>query len=186
MAKITYNDKVSINENADIPAINKCQASDMNEIKQVVNENDDKIGELQPNIITAELVKQISVTPQSGTINLTDAVIVGNKLSFANGKVIIGAGVSKVKISGNMRVSSSGSSLGVNLNIFKNNDIYAASNRTGVGADGYDGIAVSPKLIEVLEGDTIDMRYWKSSSTQSMTILGNTYGSTYLTVEVVE
>lgn len=186
MAKITYDDKISINENADIPAINKCQASDMNEIKQVVNENDDKIGELQPNIITAELVNQMSVTAQSGTINLTDAVIVGNKLSFADGKVIIGAGVSKVKISGNMRVSSSGNSIGVNLNIFKNNDVYAASNRTGIGADGYDGIAVSPKLIEVLEGDTIDMRYWKSSSTQSMTILGNTYGSTYLTVEVVE
>lgn len=186
MSKILYADKETIYQNPQIPANQKVQSSDMNEIKRVVNENDDKIGELQPNIITAELVNQMSVTAQSGTINLTDAVIVGNKLSFADGKVIIGAGVSKVKISGNMRVSSSGSSIGVNLNIYKNDDVCAASNRTGVGADGYDGIAVSPKLIEVLEGDTIDMRYWKSSSTQSMTILGNTYGSTYLTVEVVE
>jgi hypothetical protein len=42
MAKITYNDKVALKENADIPAINKITDNDMNEIKQVVNENDDK------------------------------------------------------------------------------------------------------------------------------------------------
>lgn len=42
MAKIQYENKVSLIENADIPDINKVKANDMNEIKQVVNENDDK------------------------------------------------------------------------------------------------------------------------------------------------
>ena len=42
MAKITYEDKVALLENADIPDINKITDDDMNEIKQVVNENDDK------------------------------------------------------------------------------------------------------------------------------------------------
>lgn len=37
MAKITYEDKVALNENADIANINKVTAGDMNEIKQVVN-----------------------------------------------------------------------------------------------------------------------------------------------------
>lgn len=37
MAKITYLDKVALNENADIPDINKVKADDMNEIKNVVN-----------------------------------------------------------------------------------------------------------------------------------------------------
>lgn len=37
MAKITYLDKVALNENADIPDINKVKANDMNEIKNVVN-----------------------------------------------------------------------------------------------------------------------------------------------------
>lgn len=46
MAKITYTDKVTMNENADIPAINKVQATDMNEIKSVINENDDNVGTL--------------------------------------------------------------------------------------------------------------------------------------------
>lgn len=38
MATITYADKVTLNENADVAAINKCQAADMNEIKAVINE----------------------------------------------------------------------------------------------------------------------------------------------------
>ena len=38
MNKITYANKVAINENADIPDINKVTDSDMNEIKNVVND----------------------------------------------------------------------------------------------------------------------------------------------------
>lgn len=37
MSKITYEDKVALNENADIADINKVTAGDMNEIKRVVN-----------------------------------------------------------------------------------------------------------------------------------------------------
>lgn len=46
MGKITYADKETLYTNADIPANKKTQSSDMNEIKQVVNENDNKVGEL--------------------------------------------------------------------------------------------------------------------------------------------
>ena len=46
MAKIQFEDKVSLNENASIPDVNKCKAIDMNEIKSVVNGNDDLIGNL--------------------------------------------------------------------------------------------------------------------------------------------
>lgn len=41
MGKITYANKVAINENADISNINKVTDNDMNEIKNVVNNNDD-------------------------------------------------------------------------------------------------------------------------------------------------
>lgn len=41
MDKITYASKSYINENASIPATNKCRAEDMNEIKTVVNNNAD-------------------------------------------------------------------------------------------------------------------------------------------------
>lgn len=41
MQKITYAAKSYINENASVPAANKVQAADMNEIKTVVNANAD-------------------------------------------------------------------------------------------------------------------------------------------------
>ena len=46
MSKINFNDKQFLYQNADVPAENKVNDVDMNEIKQVVNENDDKVGEL--------------------------------------------------------------------------------------------------------------------------------------------
>lgn len=44
MAKITYEDKVALNVNPDIADINKVNASDLNEIKNAVNTNDDNMG----------------------------------------------------------------------------------------------------------------------------------------------
>lgn len=44
MAKITYENKVALNVNSDIPDVNKCNAIDLNEIKDVVNTNDDNMG----------------------------------------------------------------------------------------------------------------------------------------------
>lgn len=43
MAQITYNDKVALNVNSNIADINKVNASDMNEIKASVNNNDDML-----------------------------------------------------------------------------------------------------------------------------------------------
>lgn len=43
MSKITYANKVAINENPEISDINKITDSDMNEIKNVVNNNDDEL-----------------------------------------------------------------------------------------------------------------------------------------------
>ncbi len=43
MSKITYTDKVALNENPSVADVNKVRASDMNEIKNVVNEINDKL-----------------------------------------------------------------------------------------------------------------------------------------------
>lgn len=43
ISKIQYDDKVAINIDSTIPDINKCNASDLNEIKSVVNNNADEI-----------------------------------------------------------------------------------------------------------------------------------------------
>ena len=46
MSKITYADKVTLNENPNVADINKFKADDLNEIKNVVNANDDNVGDL--------------------------------------------------------------------------------------------------------------------------------------------
>lgn len=46
MALITYDDKVAINENSQIAEKNKVSASDMNQLKDVINENANNFDEL--------------------------------------------------------------------------------------------------------------------------------------------
>ena len=51
MSKITYTDKVTMNENPNVADVNKVKASDMNEIKQVVNENAETLTNLQEQLL---------------------------------------------------------------------------------------------------------------------------------------
>lgn len=59
---ITYIDKQYLNQNADIPAINKVQDTDMNEIKSVVNNNANNIGDLTnlETSVTSSIVEAIN------------------------------------------------------------------------------------------------------------------------------
>ena len=47
MGKITYQNKVTLNENPNVADVNKVKADDLNEIKNVVNANDDKFNYTQ-------------------------------------------------------------------------------------------------------------------------------------------
>ena len=51
--KLTYANKVALNENAEISDINKVTDSDMNEIKAVVNNNDDDMTTISTNLTNA-------------------------------------------------------------------------------------------------------------------------------------
>lgn len=62
---ITYDDKQYINQNADIPATNKVQDTDMNEIKAVVNNNANELINLQ----AVELFNGST----TGTVTLSDS-----------------------------------------------------------------------------------------------------------------
>lgn len=52
--QITYDDKVTLNENTSIADTNKVKASDMNMIKQVVNANQEDVGNIA-NLKTADM-----------------------------------------------------------------------------------------------------------------------------------
>lgn len=75
MSKITYANKVAINENAEIPDINKITDDDMNEIKTVVNNNDDELITINTKLtnITGQILWTNSNPTQaiSETINIT-------------------------------------------------------------------------------------------------------------------
>jgi hypothetical protein len=53
MSKITYANKVAINENPEISDIHKVTDNDMNEIKAVVNNNDDDMTTISTNLTNA-------------------------------------------------------------------------------------------------------------------------------------
>lgn len=64
MSKITYTDKVALNINQDVADVNKCNATDLNEIKSVVNTNDDNVGDLT----------QLKTTNKSNIVNAINEV----------------------------------------------------------------------------------------------------------------
>lgn len=65
MSKITYANKVALNENAEISDINKVTDNDMNEIKTVVNNNDDEL--ITINAKLTDITGQILWTNSSPT-----------------------------------------------------------------------------------------------------------------------
>lgn len=76
MALITYEDKIALNENSQIADNNKVTASDMNEIKDVVNENSNDYNNYKND---KKIIKQwendnseISFSPQNITITNTN------------------------------------------------------------------------------------------------------------------
>lgn len=78
MAKITYEDKVALNINYDTADINKVNASDLNEIKDVVNTNDDNVG----------LLSNLNTTNKSNLVNSINEV--NNKFNYSTSEQVIG------------------------------------------------------------------------------------------------
>ena len=72
MAKITYETKEALNENAEILDKYKCNAADLNEIKSVVNTNDDENTTNTTNIGT---LANLSTTDKSNLVSAINEVI---------------------------------------------------------------------------------------------------------------
>ena len=101
MAKITYENKVALNVNSDIADVNKCNATDLNEIKNVVNTNDDNttnnsnaIGNLSSLNTTNKnnLVSAINEVNTKG-INLTPSVLYDNEAG-SNSNITLASNIS--------------------------------------------------------------------------------------------
>ena len=77
MSKITYADKEILYTNADIPANKKVQNSDMNEIKNIVNENDAKVGELN----------DLNTTEKSSIVNAINEITTNSITGYLSAKL---------------------------------------------------------------------------------------------------
>lgn len=104
MSKITYTDKVTLNENPNVADVNKVKASDLNEIKNVVNANDNNVGDLADlktedvsNIVNAINEVNNSV-PVITTTSATTSILSSNQ--SANLKVPVPVGKTSADIIG--------------------------------------------------------------------------------------
>lgn len=125
----------------------------------------------------------------STVLSLVEGVKVGNKLSVSNGGILIGAGVSVVKVSGFSQIDAK-SSTGIRaLRIVKNqltNDANTiALNILTMAANDRAVLEFSPLLYRVVQGDLISLAVYAGNTADQ--ILGSSIGMyrTALTVEAV-
>lgn len=92
MAKITYENKVALNVNSDIADVNKCNATDLNEIKNVVNENDDNTTK---NSNAIGNLSNLNTTNKNNLVSAINEIVVesgsneiGEYIKYANGRLI--------------------------------------------------------------------------------------------------
>lgn len=82
MSKITYTNKVTLNENPNVADINKVKADDLTEIKNVVNANDDNVRDL------ADLqTEDVSSIVNAINENVQNTEQINNKFLLNNYKV---------------------------------------------------------------------------------------------------
>lgn len=87
MAKITYGTKAPFQNNPDIPKENKCTADDLNEIKNVVNQNDDDLETAKANIEelqNGQGTSESNITSLKNRISALETDNTNNKSNITN------------------------------------------------------------------------------------------------------
>ena len=129
----------------------------------------------------------LNITSWTATIIPLDKYLrIGKKLSLINNKVVIGKGVKKVLCSclinswNNTKTAKDGC-------IYHNGkNISFTAMYTMEGYQNQTAHTVANCLVEVNEGDTIDLRFNTGGDSGTITILGDGGVGCFLTVEVVE
>lgn len=146
-----------------------------------LNNNFDELDEKSDkNIITAELENNFTKTTTDYEIlPFTTEIKVGTKLTLSNNAVIIGSGVSKIKVSAKASFNNLATSGLKWLTIFKNSDAVSPNPRN---LSARDMIYATDVLVSVNENDIITA---KVNGAINDVIRGG-IGYTCITVEVIE
>lgn len=119
-----------------------------------INEVNDK------NIISVGLSQDFSI-PTSNVLTqitgLTSLDNIGSKLTLSNNQIVIGAGVSKVKVSYVLDIKAQASASNVNIYLRLNSTAISQEVASFNAVGHTEDISYIPRLIDVSEGDKIDL-----------------------------
>ena len=121
MAKITYTNKVALNENPEIADINKVKDTDMNEIKTVVNGLDDNIGTLS-NLTTTNKTSTVAAINElnSNKASTNEVLIQNTEPTAADNKIWIDTGEIASPVSEITNSYSTSTGIGYSANYVNN------------------------------------------------------------------
>ena len=194
-------DKINVTQgnNAQITGTNACSTASLADAMSVVkvvgyyDENVLIVGNNGTEIVNTNRPKNIMTLYLDATINCVSQVYThldlslynssGDKLTYENGYVKIGKDISKVKVSAAAiyEVSTSGAQ---HIHIDKNDNTIAWNYGAAMESGQNVTAIISPVVIDVKEGDLIDLKYYSSASNNK--VGGHSTNMTYLTVEAVE
>lgn len=118
------------------------------------------------NIILAETSSDTRYEPDSYTIIGFDNVKYskGDKLTLENNKIVIGSGISSIRISSFFKNSPSGDNALVQYRLKKNNEEIIKSGFSGVKAWDNFSVTFPTYIIDVNEGDTISVEMYPTTN----------------------
>ena len=207
MAKITYEDKEFLNKNENIANKNKVNDTDLNQIKEVVNGNDDKIGDLSDlntadkssivsaineiktnNILTANMSnEQLTISANTNTkIPLKKSNSIGTQITLSSNIIKFSNNVKKVKVSAtiNTQMPSAGNVYGqLTVKDTNGNNLALSANTSNVDMYNFFEINITPKIINV---ENVEGIYLNAYLSRQGTVHDDAYGNCYITVEAVE
>lgn len=207
MSKINYTDKEFLNKNEEIADNRKVNDTDLNEIKQVVNTNDDNIGDLsnlnttdkssivgaineikKKNILTAGMVQQrTTINGLSNQVQLKVEQSVGNEITLSDSVITISNNIKKVKVSAqtNIQMANAGSVYGaIRIKATPGGTVLATSaNASTVEMYNFLEMNITPKIIDV----STNKQLWLDVGISKQgDMFNDENGNTFITVEEVE
>ena len=147
------------------------------------------INSLKPSAITVGLTNDTNFTTSSLIVPLDKVVgSTGSKFELINNKIKIGAGVTKIKVSGSLTEESTIAGL-FGFYISKNgttlNDAINIGFSTLATANELYKINCTPVIVDVTPGDLIMLNAYTQNSA-TVTIKGNAGRATHVTIEEVK
>lgn len=185
MAKITYEDKEFLNKNESIADKNKVNDTDLNQIKEIVNNNFDEF-DLKNNILTAKLSSETFSITDTKQIPLVVSQSVGSEITLVDNVINISNKIKKVKVSAtsNCQMPSAGNVYGQLTIKSSDGTVFATSaNTSNVNQYNFLEMNITPKIIDVSTVKTICLYAYLS---RQGTAHEDAYGNCYITVEAVE